>query len=67
MCPPDVKIEMKSVFSPQSHTRACDLAVLHKSVYPIGLARPGTWPVTRACLSISKGTQARHTGVWLAV
>ncbi|KHG27423.1 polyprotein [Gossypium arboreum] len=44
-------------------TRACDLAVLHKSVYPTGLAPPSIG----ACVATSKGTWARHTGVWLAV
>ncbi|KHG08169.1 Protein stu1 [Gossypium arboreum] len=60
---PGVKFETKSVRFTWPHTRACDLAVWHKSVYPIGLARPST----RACVAISKGTWARHTGMWLAM
>ncbi|KHG04386.1 Hydroxylamine reductase [Gossypium arboreum] len=31
------------VSSTRPSTRVCDLAVWHKSVYPIGLARPSTW------------------------
>ncbi|KHG19861.1 hypothetical protein F383_24708 [Gossypium arboreum] len=58
---------MKSVCSTRPHTRACDLAVLHKSVYPTGLARPSTWSGTSACVATLKGTQARHTDVWSAV
>ncbi|KHG00878.1 hypothetical protein F383_22302 [Gossypium arboreum] len=54
---------MKSVCSTWPSTRACDLAVLHKSVYLTGLARP----CTQACVGTSKGTRARHTSVWLAV
>ncbi|KHG12938.1 hypothetical protein F383_05793 [Gossypium arboreum] len=53
---PGIEIKMKSVYSTRSHTRACDLAVLHKSVYLIGLARPSTWPGTRACVATLKGT-----------
>ncbi|KHG30276.1 hypothetical protein F383_11710 [Gossypium arboreum] len=60
---PSVEIELQSVCSTRSHTRACDLAVLHKLVYPTSLARPST----RKCVATSKGTQARHMGVWLAV
>ncbi|KAA3463944.1 Protein MCM10 [Gossypium australe] len=36
--------------------------MLHKSVYPTGLAWPNTWPGTRACVATSKGTRARHMG-----
>ncbi|KHG18221.1 hypothetical protein F383_22005 [Gossypium arboreum] len=64
---PGVVIKMKSVCSTRSHTRACDLVVLHKSVYPIVLARPSAWPGTRVCVATSKGTRAGHKGVWLAV
>ncbi|KAA3483354.1 Zinc finger CCHC domain-containing 8 [Gossypium australe] len=42
-------------------------AVLHKSVYPIGLARPSTRLGTRVCVATSKGTRVRHTSVWSAV
>ncbi|KHG04324.1 hypothetical protein F383_29811 [Gossypium arboreum] len=42
-CVPCIEIKIKSVCSTRFHTRACDLAVLHKSVYPTGLARPSTW------------------------
>ncbi|KHG22537.1 hypothetical protein F383_29110 [Gossypium arboreum] len=52
-----VVIKMKSVCSTRSHTRACDLAVLHKLVYPTGFAQPSTWPGTRAC-----GHFEGHTG-----
>ncbi|KHG10319.1 putative cytosolic iron-sulfur assembly protein 1 [Gossypium arboreum] len=34
------------------HTRACNLAIWHKSVYLIGLARPSTQPCTRGCMAI---------------
>ncbi|KAA3474831.1 Cell adhesion molecule 3 [Gossypium australe] len=60
--------------------RACDLAVLHKSLYPTVLAWPSTWE----CVAISKDTRAFgwlcdpssilsnfhtawHTGVYSAV
>ncbi|KAA3466730.1 Threonine--tRNA ligase [Gossypium australe] len=55
---PDVEIEVKSVCSTWSHTQACDLTVLHKSIYPTGLTRPSIWPGTRACVATSKGTRA---------
>ncbi|KHG20618.1 hypothetical protein F383_25108 [Gossypium arboreum] len=42
---PRVDFKLKSVCSTRSHTRACDMAMLHKSVYPTALARPST----RAC------------------
>ncbi|KHG07580.1 Threonine--tRNA ligase [Gossypium arboreum] len=58
---------MKSICSTRFHTRACDLAVLHKSIYPIGLARPSTWPGTQVCVATSKGTRAKQLGMWLAV
>ncbi|KHG22612.1 Rhamnogalacturonan exolyase yesX [Gossypium arboreum] len=64
---PGVEIKIKSLYSTQPHTRACDLAVWHKSVYPIGLAWPNTRSTTLACMATSKGTQAKHKGVWLAV
>ncbi|KHG29824.1 hypothetical protein F383_13188 [Gossypium arboreum] len=57
-----VEIEMKLVCSTRSHTRACKLAVLHKSVYPSGLAWASIRPNTRACVATLKGTQARRTG-----
>ncbi|KHG14324.1 hypothetical protein F383_08556 [Gossypium arboreum] len=37
--------------------------MLHKSVYPTVLGRPGT----RVCVASLKGTRARHMGMWLAV
>ncbi|KHG05674.1 hypothetical protein F383_31274 [Gossypium arboreum] len=53
---PGVEIKMKSVCSTRSYTWACDLGVLHKSVYPVGLARPSTRPSTRprtrTCMAI---------------
>ncbi|KHG03956.1 hypothetical protein F383_28295 [Gossypium arboreum] len=64
---PDVDIKIKSVCSTRSHTRACDLLVFHKSISPIVLAWPSTQPSTPACVANSKGTWARHMGVWLAV
>ncbi|KHG18999.1 hypothetical protein F383_26279 [Gossypium arboreum] len=57
------KIKMKSICSTWSHGRACDLAVLHKSIYPTGLAWPSIRPGTRACVATSKSTRARHTGI----
>ncbi|KHF98113.1 hypothetical protein F383_37329 [Gossypium arboreum] len=39
-------------------TRASDLAVWHKSVYPIGLP----WPSTRACVAIFKAHGCSYTG-----
>ncbi|KHG17830.1 hypothetical protein F383_21741 [Gossypium arboreum] len=42
---PGDEIELKSVCSTWSHTRACDLAVLHKLVYPSVFTRFGI----RAC------------------
>ncbi|KHG00331.1 hypothetical protein F383_18965 [Gossypium arboreum] len=56
-------MELKSVCFTWPHTRACDLAMLQKSVYPTVLAQPDTQP----CVAISKATRVRHTGVWLAV
>ncbi|KHG24915.1 hypothetical protein F383_31002 [Gossypium arboreum] len=47
---PSFDFEINSVCSTRPHTRACDLAVWHKSVYPIGLARPGI----RMCMAISR-------------
>ncbi|KHG21875.1 hypothetical protein F383_27593 [Gossypium arboreum] len=47
-----VEIETKLVCSTLPHTRACDLAMWYKSVYPTGLARPRTRPGTRACMAI---------------
>ncbi|KHG28333.1 hypothetical protein F383_35339 [Gossypium arboreum] len=64
---PGVEIKMKSVYFTRPSTRACDLAMLHKLVYPTGLPRPSTRPGTRACVATSKDTRARHTGVWLAL
>ncbi|KHG22927.1 Glutathione S-transferase theta-1 [Gossypium arboreum] len=49
---PGVEIKIKSVCSTRPHTRACNLALWHKSIYPIGLARPSTHPDTRACMAI---------------
>ncbi|KHG12957.1 hypothetical protein F383_19144 [Gossypium arboreum] len=38
----------------------------YKSVYPLIGTRPRI-RATQACVAISNGTRARHTGVWLAV
>ncbi|KHG27067.1 hypothetical protein F383_03422 [Gossypium arboreum] len=59
---PDIETEMKSVCSTQSHTRACDRlcgtsqytpylahGLAHRCVTWPCLARPSTWPSTRAC------------------
>ncbi|KHG19087.1 hypothetical protein F383_24117 [Gossypium arboreum] len=43
---PGIEFENKSVCSTRPHTRACDLAVWHKSVYPTELE----WPTTRTCV-----------------
>ncbi|KHF97672.1 NADH-quinone oxidoreductase subunit D [Gossypium arboreum] len=55
------EIEVNMLHTP--HTQECDLAVLHKSVYPTILPQSDT----RACVAISKGTRAKHTGMWLAM
>ncbi|KHG22915.1 Sulfhydryl oxidase 2 -like protein [Gossypium arboreum] len=52
---PGVVIETKSVCSTRSHTRACDLAVLHKSVYPTVVARPSTRPSNKGVCGNFKG------------
>ncbi|KHG00559.1 hypothetical protein F383_17592 [Gossypium arboreum] len=41
--------------------------MLHKSVYPTSLVQLSTRPDTRVCVATSKGTRARHMGMWLAV
>ncbi|KHF97709.1 MutS [Gossypium arboreum] len=46
---PGVDIKMKLVCPTRSHTRACDLAVLHKSVYPPVFTRSGTRACPRPC------------------
>ncbi|KHG02434.1 Polyprotein [Gossypium arboreum] len=67
VCPLVLKLKLGQ-YAPQGpSTRACDLAVLHKSVYPTSLAWLNTQPGTRACMATSKGTWARPMGVWLAV
>ncbi|KHG03344.1 hypothetical protein F383_28091 [Gossypium arboreum] len=64
---PGVEIKTKSVCSTRPHTRACDLSVWHKSIYPTGLARPSTRHGTRVYKAILKGTRPSTWVCGLAV
>ncbi|KHF99975.1 hypothetical protein F383_17880 [Gossypium arboreum] len=55
---PSVEININSVCSTWPHTRACDLAVWHQSVYPTSLALPST----RACRVIFRPQGQSYTG-----